>query len=192
MAKTKRKNAGIIVKIAFLLLAIALLVGVFFAIKSLSSNFKDDIKTFYVVLDNKTITEDVGNLSLFNKSIQIHDLVGGDFSYEIVSNKSRTFDFEIGGTRYSFADKDVYTSAFDVKKTANDLVIAHTDMQSILNKIYGDGEIKYLTPMYNDVCYFTLVIKSSSDSATQINLSFLVIVNADITDIELDTSQIVF
>ena len=192
MAKVKRKkhNVGIIVKIVFLLLAIILLFGAFFAIKSLSNNFKDDIKTFYVVLDNKTITSDVGNLSLLDKEIQVYNLTGGGFTYEIVSNKSRTFDFELGDTKYSFADKEVYTSAFDIKATDNALVIADTDMETIIHKMYGDGEIKYLTPMYNDVCYFTLVIRSSADSATQIKLSFFTPPHS--ADIELDKTQIIF
>lgn len=194
MAKVKRKkvDVGIIVKIIFLLLAIVLLLGAFFAIKSLSNNFKDDIKTFYVVLDNKTITSDVGNLSLFDKEIQVHNLTGGGFTYEIVSNKSRTFDFEVGGTKYSFADKEVYTSAFDIKATDNGLVIADTDMETVIHKMYGEGEIKFLTSMSNDVCYFTLIIRNLKDSDNQINLSFFINVNTRVTDVTLDKTQIIF
>lgn len=187
-----KKKASLVVKIVVWILLIVLLVGVFFAIKSLSNDFHDDIKTFYAVVDNQTITADAANLSLLGKNIQVYNLTGGGFAYEITSNKYRTFDFEINGKKHSFADKEVWTAAFDVDETSLGLTIAETDMETLLKRAYGDGELKYLTPMYNDVCYFTLVIKNAKDSSVQLKLSFFVKVNVNIVELQLDKTKIVF
>lgn len=197
MAKKKhsggaKKNASFAVKIVIWLLLIALLVGVFFAIKSLSNDFHDDINTFYAVVDNQTITADAANLSLLGKNIHVYNLTGGGFSYEITSNKYRTFDFEINGVKHSFADKEVWTTAFDISATSSGMTIANTDMETLLKRTYGEGELKYLTPMYDDVCYFTLAIKNAKDSSVQLKLSFFVKVNVNIVELQFDKTKIVF
>lgn len=193
MAKQRYKtNGGTLFKSLILIVLLVLLINGFFAIKSLSNDFKDDLKTFWVVLDGQTITSDTGNLQIFDKKIAVYDLMSKGYSYKIVSNKSWTFDFQMSGKTFSFADKEDYTSAFEINAKSQEIIVKTTDMESVLSKIYGDNEVKYLGSMRDDVCYFTLIITSNADSSKQIRLAFFIDININVEKITLDKTAILF
>ena len=192
MAK-KAKFGSTLLKVIALLLVIFVLVGAFMIIRKLSNNFTDDIKTFYVVVDGKTITNDTTNMSLLEKKIEVHSLSADRaFTYKIVAKQSRDFYFTANGVEYAFADKSDYTDSFIVEKTDSALKIASIGLLDVLNGIYKtDVELPHLN---TETCYFTLIV-TSADGSKSISMDFFVEVPEILspTDgIYLDTTEIVF
>ena len=181
-------------KVVALLLVIVLLLGVFFVIYKLSNNFTTDIKTFYLVIDNKIITENQTNISLQDKTIAVHSVgetISGKqgFSYEIrPSNSARSFVLYVDGKKHTLADKTDYAKCFDVEKTDTSIKVKSTNMLTILQRAYGDSNIE-IPLVEGNVCYFTLLIKSA-DGSKNIALEFIFRVKVE--KIEFDKTHLEF
>lgn len=175
------------IKIICLLLLIAFFVGVFLMIGKLSNNFQDDIKTFYLVIDGKIITDNVKDTSILGKTIEVHSLTSEkDFEYQIVPKSDKNFNFTVDNTQHAFTDKKDYTTGFDIAKTNKSITVNKSSMTDVLSKVYGNGDVE-LPELNNETCYFTLIVKLSDDKA--ISIDFYIQIHMEI---ELDQTGIVF
>lgn len=188
----KAKNGKLLLKVIVLLLVIVFLVSAFMLVRKLSNNFTDDVKTFYIVIDGETITDNKTNISLLGKKIEVHSL-GADrtFTYKIVPKASKNFKFMANGVEHAFTDKSDYTSGFGIETKNNSLEIGTIGLLDVLNNVYkATIELPYLN---TQACYFTLIV-GNADGSKSINLDFFVeVVNITPADgIQLDITEILF
>lgn len=188
----KSKAASII----GLLLLLALLVGLFFAIKALSNDFTTDVKTFYAKIDNEIITTNQTDMRLFEKTITVRNLEGileqnnAGFKWQIIRNSnSDDFIFSIGENVIAFSETQDFSKAFNVEATKDSIKIQKTDLLSVLKAIYQADNIELPKEITRSTCYFTLRLLTA-DEKKEIRLDFSMLVGNE--TLTLDVEQVVF
>lgn len=186
---TKKRSFGNVIKIIALLLAIILLIGALVMLAKLSNDFQDDIKTFYLVLDGEIITADKTNVDILGKTIEVYNLSSdSSFRYSIIAVPSKDFSFTLNDEEHKFSDKSNYTDYFDISVKTSRLTVEDTSMETVLQKVYGNGKITF-SHTFSEIAYFRLILKSA-DGKYSISLDFFV--NIYGTDISLDKTEIIF
>ena len=104
---------------------VILCVGALIVVAKLSNNFTTDIKTFYVKVDGKMVTER-GEFMLDDTAVEVCNVLNKitshptDFDIKIVRNTSADSPvFYADGNKSTLADIADYTNCFEIMRTNN-------------------------------------------------------------------------
>jgi hypothetical protein len=180
-----------LIAIILILILIALLVGGVLFIKNLSNDFTTEIKTFFLLINGKIVTENLDGVSIMGTPIKVHTVLENitnskGFSYVIKPNED--FTFYVDGVATNLTDIQYYTPFFDASTTDTSIIISKTSVTEVLQKAYEGHEV-VLPTLDKDTCYFTLVL-TSLNGQNSIELNF--IANSNVKSITLDQTDIVF
>ena len=190
----RRSNAA---KSIFTVVLILLLLAVAAVIAKLSNGFTSDVKTFYVKVNGKTIT-DTGEFRLDKDSeievVSLADKVSGkpvDYEYRIVpcgeGNKAVSV-FYVDGVSKVLTDVKDYTNCFEVTKTDKGITVKTITLNKVLIKAFGGNVVELPKAIF-----FTLVVTSGDKSVT-VNFGLPVFHPAEgsPTGINLDVTEVTF
>lgn len=160
--------------VIIIILLIALLAAAFWAVYKLSNGFTSDISGFFLLADNKLITEDINGASIFDAPIKAITLFRKqDLDVRIVRNEETdNFKFYADGEERTFGDKTNYTEGFDIRVDKKVITVKQTDMENILEKTYGADNVEIIG-VNNTREYFVLVVSDKS-SGKSLRVGFAV------------------
>lgn len=185
MTKTLKK----VLTVVLIVICVAGLVTV----ARLSNNFTTDVKTFYVKIDGKMIT-DRGSFTLNDTFIEVCSVSGKitgnptDFTVRILRNTSVDSPvFYADGSKKTLADVEDYTRAFTIVRSEKGFTVKSTTLTDVLKKAFNATAIELPEGADKSKMFFTVVVTGGSNSVL---LDFGIPVGSD--RIVLDQTEITF
>lgn len=188
--------------IAYVLVALVL-AGIVGLIYKFTNGFNEDFKTFYVEYKDKQILTAESKLIL--EKPQTHTFTvkytfdndksePKDYKVKIVPNVARDFDYTVNDEKYLFSKTGDLTAAFGLKKGKTQFSLTFDedfDLQKALQSLNGGNNVNVPDDAETNNPYpFRLTVSSYNEKVIyHIDLK---IVNAVITDITLNPSEIIF
>ena len=196
------KGKTVIKAIAYLL-AVLLVVAAVVVVYHYTNGFNEDFKTFYVEHDGKQILSSDTKLDLYCYTTQkfsvkyVFDTAQSevkDYSVQIVPNAEKDFEFMADEKPVKVSKAENLNTAFELKKDTESFTIRMPDfptIQSVLEKAYAGKQISLPAQAEENNPYpFSIVVASYNGKVTyKIAIALL---NAGITDMELDKTHITF
>ncbi len=188
--------------IAYVLIALVLVAAVGLIYK-FTNGFNEDFKTFYVEYAGKQILTADSKLDL--KKAQTHTFTvkytfdseksePKDYKVKITPNITRDFDYTVNGEKYLFSKTGELTSAFGLEKEQSQFSLtlaADFDLQKALQSINGGKTVVIPADAETNNPYPYRLSVSSYNEKVVYHID-LKIVEADVTDITLNPSEIIF
>lgn len=188
--------------IAYVLVALVL-AGIVGLIYKFTNGFNEDFKTFYVEYKDKQILTAESKLIL--EKPQTHTFTvkymfdndksePKDYKVKIVPNVARDFDYTVNDEKYLFSKTGDLTAVFGLKKGKTQFSLTFDedfDLQKALQSLNGGNNVNVPDDAETNNPYpFRLTVSSYNEKVIyHIDLK---IVNAVITDITLNPSEIIF
>lgn len=188
--------------IAYILVALVL-AGIVGLIYKFTNGFNEDFKTFYVEYKDKQILTAESKLILEKPQTHIFTVKytfdndksePKDYKVKIVPNVARDFDYTVNDEKYLFSKTGDLTAAFGLKKEKTHFSLTFDedfDLQKALQSLNGGNNVNVPDDAETNNPYpFRLTVSSYNEKVIyHIDLK---IVNAVITDITLNPSEIIF
>lgn len=188
--------------IAYILVALVL-AGIVGLIYKFTNGFNEDFKTFYVEYKDKQILTVESKLILekpqthtFNVKYTFDNNKSEpkDYKVKIVPNVTRDFDYTVNGEKYLFSKTSDLTAVFGLTKEKTQFSLTFDedfDLQKALQSLNGENIVNVPDDAETNNPYpFRLTVSSYNEKVIyHIDLK---IVNAVITDLTLNPSEIVF
>ena len=186
------------------IIAILLVVGAIGFLLRFTNGGTTELKTFYVDIDGKSVTNDTEIYLFCGKPLTVTPkymfssfVPAADYKYSIVPHQTEetAFDYTVDGKNYSFSQTDEVTKAFKIEPYNDGFTICNdfsngNVMREVLERLHegkniGNAEIKDM----DRKVYFDLIISNYNNSLKYvIGLKFPV----DITAIEIDNRAVLF
>ncbi len=188
--------------IAYVLFALVL-AGIIGLIYKFTNGFNEDFKTFYIEYKDKQILTAESKLIL--EKPQTHTFIvkytfdnnksePKDYKVKIIPNVVRDFDYTVNGEKHLFSKTGELTAAFRLKKEETQFSLTFDedfDLQKALQSLNDGNNVNVPDDAETNNPYpFRLTVSSYNEKVIyRIDLK---IVNAVITDITLNPSEIIF
>lgn len=172
---------------------VVLCVGALVVVAKLSNNFTTDIKTFYVKVNGKMVTER-DEFMLDDTAVEVCNVLNKitshptDFDVKIVRNTSVDSPvFYADGNKSTLADIADYTNCFEIMRTDNGFAIKSASLNGVLKKAFNAEKIELPPSVDVEKRFFTIVVSQGTNS---ILLDFGMAFTPD--GITLDITEITF
>ena len=171
---------------------VILCVGALIVVAKLSNNFTTDIKTFYVKVDGKIVTER-GSFKLNNNRFEVCNVVNKvtgeatEYTYKVVANTAVNMPtFIVDGKKVSFADIEDLTNLFEFEQTDKGFILKTTTVKNMLKTMYNAEVIDVPSGYDSTTELFSIVITNDDKSIVcdfSVPLGIIVGVTLDKTEI---------
>ncbi len=193
----------IIIKAIAYLLAVLLVVAAVGVVYRLTNGFNEELKTFYVEHDGKQILSSDTKLNLYCCTTQkftvkyTFDTAQSetkDYSVTVLPNAEKDFEFTVDGQPVKFSKAENLNTAFELKKDTASFTIRMPDLpkiQSVLEKAYAGKEIGLPEAAEENNPHPFVIEVASYNGKIKYKIA-IALLDAGITEIELDKTHIVF
>lgn len=188
-SKAKKKSGSTAAKvfkiIGLSLLAMLLLVAIFFIIYFASNGFGGSYATFITKINGKTVLSNQTVSLPSGSTINVYSF--SDYTISVNAAKGSDFVFIVDGDEYSFADyaDDDMTAGFELTEDGGTVTITYGTAEEILSEVF-DADVTVSEEVEGEI--FELVVESGN-SSLHLPFSLEYIVNGGI---QVEPDRIVF
>ena len=193
-----KRSSGNILSVLTAILVIAVIVSVGSFLYKFTNGFNEELKTFYVTINDKKVISSANGYTVSPKSgltvkvkyiIKAPESTDKQYSLKITSNydKENNFDFTVDGKIYSFGTGEDYTAGFDITY-GNDYFILKPKgyINDVLGAVYTDKQLSDCTNKEFDDMFTLTVYSYNGESSVTVSFTIKHIV----TGISLDKEEV--